>query len=384
MYNIVCIFANMLKCYKYKLYRTSKQKKLHKLANITGWVYNHIIALHKRYYRMYGKHLSRFKLQKHIAKLRKRHEAWKRLGSQSVQMIIYRIELAYQNFFKKNIKRPPTFKKSEKYKSFTYTQAGYKLNGNSVTINSLKATFRFFYSRPYEGVVKNITFKRDALGDFYIIICCKVDAPKPVVKTGKTAGFDFGLKTYLTSSDKDEIMSPLFFKQNQKALAKANRKLDKKIKGSNNWYKAKAELNRVYRRISNQRNDFQWKLALQLVRQYDILCFEDLNLDGMKRLWGRKVSDLAFYSQMQKIEYLAKVNGKKVQKLDRFFPSSKLHFDCGHVNKITLKDRSFACQGCGKILDRDFNAANNIHRQGIADYERERKTPILEQLPLAS
>ena len=374
----------MLKAYKYKIYSGSKQRKLHELATISGYIYNHCIALHKRYYRLYGKHLSRYQLQKHIGKLRKRNPKWEKLGSQAVQMIVYRIELAYQSFYSKNIKRPPTFKKSRKYKSFTFTQAGYKLDRNSIVINSIKTKFSFHYSRPYGGKVKNITFKRDALGDFYVILICETENQTKKIKTGRTAGFDFGLKTFLTSSDGTEIHSPQFFKQNANAVAKATCNLSRKKKGSRNWYRAKANLNRVYRKATNQRNDWQWKVANELVSKYDILCFEDLNLDGMKRLWGRKISDLGFYDFMQKLECIANKHGKQIQKIDRFFPSSKLHMDCGHVNEVTLKDRTFACQGCGKILHRDKNAAQNIHRQGIADYARNCKTPLLEQVSLVA
>lgn len=366
----------MLKAYKYKVYKSRKQRKLHRLANTAGWVYNHCIALHKRYYRMYGKTLNHNRLKRHIGKMRKLNPYWMQLGSQTVQDIVLRIKKGYKAY--KHTKRFPSFKKSKKYKSFTFTQCGYKIENNKITINSIGVTFGFHQSRPY-GKIKTITFKRDELGDFYIVLICETEAPKPFARTGKTAGFDFGLKTFLATSDNEEIQSPQFYKQHSNDIAKANRKLSKKKKGSNNWYKAKADLNRVYRKMQNKRNDHQWKLALSLVRRYDILCFEDLNLDGMKRLWGKKVSDLSFYSLLQKIEYLSIVNEKHMQKVDRFFPSSKLHMDCGHVNKITLKDRTFPCQGCGEILHRDKNAANNIHRQGIADYARTRETPLLEQ-----
>ena len=366
----------MLKAYKYKVYSGKKQRKLHRLANTAGRVYNHCIALHKRYYRMYGKSLNHNRLKRHIARIRKTKPDWQRLNSQTVQDIVLRIKKGYAAY--KHTKRFPSFKKSRKYKSFTFAQSGYKIKGNAITINSIGTTFKFHYSRPY-GKIKTITFKRDSLGDFYVILVCEIERPKQFARTGKTAGFDFGLKTFLTSSDGEEIESPQFYKQYSKAIAKANKKLSKKVKGSNNWYKAKDELNRVYRKMTNKRDNHQWEIALHLVRKYDVLCFEDLNLEGMKRLWGRKVSDLSLYSLLQKVEYLASVHGRHVQKVDRFFPSSKLHWDCGHTNKITLRDRTFACQGCGEILHRDKNAAKNIHRQGIADYASGCKTSLLKQ-----
>ncbi len=185
--------------------------------------------------------------------------------------------------------------------------------------------------------------------------------------TGKIAGFDFGLKTFITASDLKAIKSPLFFNEFRSKLKAASRKLSSKKKGSNNWYKAKDNLNRVHEQISHKRRDWFWKLAHQLTNEYDVLIFEDLNLNGMKKLWGRKVSDLAFSTFLEILETVANVKGKTVHFIDRFYPSSKTCFYCGYHNKkLSLKDRSWDCPGCGSKLDRDLNAAKNIHREGAS------------------
>ena len=284
-----------MKTYKFKLYNSKKNRHLHRQINAAGSIYNHCIALHKRYYKIFGKHLNLYKLMKHIAKLRKRIKYWQQVGSQAVQDICQRIDKAYKLFFKqsKSGTRPPNFKKTRKYKSYTLKQAGYKFLGdNKVRIGN--KTYKFSKSREIQGKIKTLTVKRNPLGELFILVVTDhVDDTLGVV-TGKIAGFDFGLKTFLTASDLKIIKSPLFFSEFSSLLKAASRKLSGKQKGSNNWHKAKDHLNRVHQRISHKRKDWFWKLAHELTDEYDVLIFEDLNLRGMKKLWGRKVSDLAF------------------------------------------------------------------------------------------
>ncbi|MEO1670223.1 MAG: transposase, partial [Cyanobacteria bacterium J06631_2] len=281
-----------MKTYKLKLYRHKRNKYLHYSINASASIYNHCIALHKRYYKMFSKHLNQYRLMKHIAKLRKRIEYWQQVGSQAMQDIIQRIEKAYKLFFKQHSKgtRPPNFKKRRKYKSFTLKQAGYKfISDNKIRIG--KQLFKFSLSRKIEGKIKTLTVKRNSLGELFILVVTDYVQESFAPVTGKIAGWDFGLKTFLTGSDNTLIESPLFFSQSRNSLKAASKHLSSKKKGSNNWYKAKDNLNRVYEDISNRRKDWFWKLAHDLTDKYDVLIFEDLNLDGMKRLWGRKVSD---------------------------------------------------------------------------------------------
>ncbi len=164
---------------------------------------------------MWGKHLNCNKLQKHIAKLRKQKPFWQLVGSQAVQDICQRIDKAYKLFFKHHSKgvRPPNFKKVKKYKSFTLKQAGYKfLGGNRIRIG--KRMFQYSNSRAIEGTVKTLTIKRTTLGElFMVVVTGSALEPKIKFETGKIAGFDFGLKTFLTCSDGSQIKSPQFLKQ---------------------------------------------------------------------------------------------------------------------------------------------------------------------------
>jgi len=352
-----------MKTLKFKLYNHKRNRYLKRTINVAGIIYNHCIALHKRYYRMFKKHLNCAKLQAHIAKLRNRKPQWKQVGSQAVQDICQRIEKAYQAFFERNQQgvKPPGFKKVRRYKSFTLKQAGYKfLGGNRIKIGN--RVFQFWKSREIEGKVKTVTIKRTPLGElFLVVVVDPVDEPQIKFETGRTAGFDFGLKTFLTCSEGFKIESPLFFKQGINAIQQANRQLSSKVKGSRNREQARLSLCRKHEDIANQRRGWFWKLAHKLTDQFDVLYFETLNLKGMQKLWGRKIHDLAFREFLSILEWVAQKKGKQVVYRDPWFPSSKRCSKCGQVlESLDLKVREWCCPECHTWHDRDENAAKNI------------------------
>ncbi|MEI2579781.1 RNA-guided endonuclease InsQ/TnpB family protein [Scytonema sp. PRP1] len=358
-----------MKTLRFKLYSHKRNRYLKQSINAAGVIYNHCIALHRRYYRMWGKHLSCTKLQSHIANLRKRNPFWQLVGSQAVQDICQRIEKAYQLFFKHNKKgvRPPGFKKVKKYKSFTLKQAGYKfLSGNRVKIGN--RVYQFWKSREIEGTVKTLTIKRTPLGELFMVVVVD-DCFEPEIKfaTGRIAGFDFGLKTFLTCSDGSSIESPQFLKQSLNTIKKASKQHSKKLKGSSNRERARKNLVRKHEDICNARRDWFWKLAHDLTNKFDVLCFETLNLKGMQRLWGRKISDLAFGEFLQILEWIAKKKGKQVIFIDQWYPSSKTCSNCGHVlEKLDLSIREWRCPSCESVNGRDENAAKNICAVGAS------------------
>lgn len=372
-----------MKTYKFKLYFHKRNRHLKRSINAAGVIYNHCIALHKRYYRMFGKHLNCAKLQKHIAKLRKRNAFWQLVGSQAVQDICQRIDKAYQLFFKHHKRgvRPPSFKKVRRYKSFTLKQAGYKfLGGNRIKIGG--KVYQYWNSREIDGTIKTVTVKRSPLGELFLVVVADGSGDDEISSmTGKTAGFDFGLKTFLTTSDGEQIESPEFLKANMARLRKVGRNHSRKQKGLANHERARKDLVRVHEDISNQRRDWFWKLAHRLTDQYDALYFETLNLDGMKRLWGRKVSDLAFSEFLGILEWVAQKKGKYVGFIDRWYPSSKTCSHCGHIHKgLELSDRWWRCPSCQSVNDRDENAAINIKAVGASNRNR---LGDVRQAPLA-
>ena len=362
-----------MKTFCFKLYKSKQNKKLHSQINSFGLVYNHCIALHKRYYKIFGKYLKRNFLQKHLTKLKKlpKFNFMCGLNSQAIQDVTDRIDRAFQLFFR-NVKKkircsPPKFKKIKNYKSFTLKQSGWKFDEENNFIKLDGQNFKYFQSRKISGKIKTITIKRDNLGDLYIFVVTDAENFKIEMRTGKSVGFDFGLKNFLTSSDGKIISSPLFFAKNSKLIAKANKNLSRKQKNSNHRRKAKIFLARIYKKSSNQRKDFHFKLARKLCLEYEKIFIEDLNLKAMQKLWGRKISDLGFYQFVQILKYQATKFNVQVSEVDRFFASSQICSQCGEKNPEVkdLKIREWICPKCGSKHDRDINAAKNILKFGL-------------------
>lgn len=379
--------------YEYNIYNSDRNKYLDQMLGEAAFVWNHALALQKRYYSLMGGYVDIFRMKKHFA----RHISRFRLGAQTVQEILERLDASYQRFFSHLAKRPPKFKRAAQFSSFVFKQDGFKLNSNILFINKIKKHFKFSYSRPYEGKVKNVRVKRVHPGEYRLFIVTD-STPQSYHKThnGAMVGMDFGLKTFLSLSDGTTVDSPLWLKVNLKKLEKLQHDHDKALckwdrtnpdgshpKGSriiwesNHRRSLARDIARLHERISNLRDDWQWKLCHELFRKYDVICIEDLNIEGMKRLWGRKVSDLAFSDFVSKLEQVAVKYGCELRKVDRYYASSKTCGQCGYINhELTLRDRQWVCPDCGAVLDRDLNAANNILRQGIASLGSPRKTKI--------
>ena len=353
--------------YKYNIYRSKKTKHLNKMLGECCFVWNHALSLQKRYYRMSGKYISIGRMQKHFAKRIKRNL----LHSQTVQEILERLDESYSRFFKKRSKRPPKFKRFDRFNSFVFKQGGFMLNGNIFTINKGKKRFKFSYSRHYEGNIKQIRIIRETCHRFSLIIVTDHNPVNSYRKThdGASVGLDFGLKTYLTKSDGSEIASPLFFKRYQDKIKKCGKRVSNAKKGSNNRSRRLFELQQVHRKINNLKSDFQWKLAHELCKRYDYIFIEDLNIEAMRRIWGKKISDLCHSSFIDKLMYVSLKYGVIVHKIDKWYPSSKT-CECGYINKLlSLKDRKWICPECESINARDVLAARNILRKGISELE---------------
>ena len=357
--------------YKYKLYKNKNTRYLDAMLRESAFVWNHALALQKRYYALYKTFIPSAKLQKHFAKRIKRNL----LHSQTVQEIIQRLDTAYQRFFKHVAKRPPKFKRAKDFVSFAFKQGGFALNGNELIINRIRKRFRFSYSREYKGNIKMVRIKRSHLGEYYVYVITD-SQPSSYGKShnGASIGIDFGLKTYMTLSDGERIDNPQFLKHSIKDIRKASRRLSKCQKGSNHREQSRLSYCRLQEKLVNKRTDFMWKLSHSLCRNYDYIFIEDLNLNGMMKMWGRKVSDLSHGTFINILEQVANKYNVVVHKIDRWYPSSKL-CDCGYKNnKLMLKDREWVCPHCGQIHDRDVNAAKNILRKGISELVSNGKT----------
>ena len=182
-----------------------------------------------------------------------------------------------------------------------------------------------------------------------------------------TVGVDLGLKTFAVTSDGLEAIAPKPLKANLKRLKRLSRKHSRKQKGSNNKKKSAMQLAKTHQKIASIRLDFTHKLTSKLLRENQTVVIEDLSMAGMLKLWGRAVSDVGFYEFRRQMEYKAPLYRRTLIIADRYFPSSKMCNECGHIKSdLTLKDRDYICESCGVVTDRDLNAARNL-----ADYGRQ-------------
>ena len=348
--------------YKYRLYVNKHSDELSELVTTSNKMWNHVVGLYRRYYKRYGINPSTNHMQKHMAKLAKNNKFYQLMGSQSIQEICQRVDATYKEFFKKKGRGRPTFHKSKKSGSFCFKgTVGYKLQGNTITINKLNRTYRFKLTRDY-GTVKQVRIKRDNKGYLWLVICTDVQ-PKQYNRQGDACiGLDFGLKHFLTTSDGETMDCPQYFRQSLKTIKKLNKSFSRKTKDSHGYEKAKKLLAKEHERIANRRSEFHWQLAHELCKHNSFIAIEDLNLAAMKKLWGRKISDLGFSSFVLKLVHIANKYDTEVFRIDRYEATSQTCHVCGNKN-ADLKDlriREWVCPHCGETHNRDVNAARNI------------------------
>ena len=365
----------------HKLFQDKTLRHLHDECNICGVVKNHFLSLCMRYYRRYGKGLSYSKMSKHLTKLKKleKYKHWNIPYSWSLQNVLKRLAQSFREM--KTLGRGhPKFKSCKKHKGMTFRGEQVKIeklldaqknerNHPTYRIRLNGRWYRFALHRKIQGEIIQVQVTRDALGDVYITLTEDYSEIKYEPKTGKAEGFDFGIKDFLTGSDGKPYTSPMFYKHNAKQLAEAQREHSRKVKGSNNKERSRKQVARIHKKTANQRADHHWKLAIDLCRSFDILFFEDLNLRGMKALFGKQVSDLAFGEFMRKLKHQSHKRIRSVLKIGRWSPTSKCCCVCDHKNdNLTLSDRQWTCPKCHTHLDRDPNAAMNILKEGVASF----------------
>ncbi len=303
------------------------------------------------------------------------HPHWKSLPSQAMQEELNRIDTAYDRLFR-GLGGRPYIKRRDKFRSLTYPgKAGWHIDGNRIRVSfrywcEKKRKWRMDYvwytfhkHRDWKGTIRQVTIKRDTCGDYWLILTTDFTETEPMQPTGEKVGADFGIKdeSYLTLSNGEKIASPQFLKQSLNKLRHLNKSLSRKVKGSGNWHRAVRCLVRLYRKIARQRKDWHWKLAHDFCERFDLIATETLNIDGMKRLWGRKVSDLSFSQFVSILELKCEKHAKDFRQVGRWTATTKPCSDCGYHNKdLTLSDREWRCPECGSHHDRDVNAAKNI------------------------
>ena len=358
----------MLKSFKYKIKPNAEQiVLLNKHFGSVRFVYNYYLNERKVEYETNKQTLKYYDNANSLTKLKKLEEfKWlKEISSQSLQYSLKCLEGSYNGFFKGRTKFP-RFKSKHDRNSFCVPQYT-KVKDGKLIIPKFREPIKMIQDRKFKGQIRQATLSKTPTGEFFVSILVETDHKK-YNKTGKEVGIDLGIKDFVITSDGYKYKNNRFTKTYAKKLEENQRHLSKKIKGSSKYNKQKLKVAKLYKKITNSRLDNLHKVSTELVRKYDVIYLEDLNIKSMikNHKLAKHITDASWGKFITLLEYKASWNDKQIVKIDRFFPSSKQCNKCGFINQnLKLDCREWACPSCKSKLDRDLNASKNILKEGI-------------------
>lgn len=363
----------MNKTYKFRIYPSKAQSKsLENNLEQCRLVYNMILAYRKDKWETEHKSISVYDSMKLLPQMKNEIESLGEVYAQVLQEVCIRVDLAYQGFFRRIKAKDckigyPRFKGKGRYDSFTYPQSGFGIIDGKLHLAKI-GDITIKQHRPIEGKVKTCTIRRTATGKWFVSFACILDDQESIGILEPVVGIDMGLESFATLSDGRKIENPRFFKTDQKALAKAQRKLSKCEKGSPDRAKARKVVAHIHERIANRRNDFCHQQSRKIVNQFNVIVFEDLSINEMMskgyRSMHRSIADVGWGQFLDFLNYKAAEAGKQAIKVNPAYTSQTCS-QCGNRHKLELSDRTYHCPICGSEIDMDLNASLNILGLGM-------------------
>lgn len=362
------------RAYRYRFYPTGEQQQ--QLARVFGCVrftYNWALQLRTEVYQQQGKRLYYSDTSAALTELKKQSGmAWlKEAPAVPLQQALQHLDRAFVSFFEGRTNYP-TFHKKQGSQSATYVGTAFNLNGFSLTLAKMEAPLAIRWSRPLpkECKPRSVTVSKDPSGRYFVSILVEEDIVSLPV-TPQTIGVDLGITSLVALSTGEKVGNPQFLRNDEKKLARAQRSLAKKRKGSKNREKARRKVARIHARIADRRRDYQHQLSTRIVRENQVICVETLNVKGMQQnhSLAKSISDVGWGELVRQLEYKSLWYGRALVKIDRWEPSSKRCSACGYVlDTLPLNIRIWICPKCDACHDRDVNAANNVLAAGLAVY----------------
>ena len=373
----------MLRAIKIRLYPNKEQElKLNKVLGCYRYVYNQMLALKQKEYNENKKSLGLTDLSKYFHGTLLKDEQYEWLKEQNTKVMkqsIRQMLSAYDKFFKQHKGFPKFKSKKNKHSALFPIDAisrKNKFNERKITLTQPLKDIRFrcsdqYFKRlqAYKEGIRSATLSKTKSGNYFLSILVELPQEE-IIRFGQTnehVGIDLGVKDFVITSDGEVFENKHFFKSQENKIAKLQRQLSKKQKGSNNRNKQRVKVAKAFERLTNQKEAYIHSVVNELLTYYDTVFMEDLNVKGMLKnhKLAKVIQEVSLCKFKQILEDKARNNYKEVVFVGRFYPSSKTCHKCGYVNKgLTLNDREWTCPVCGEHHDRDLNAAINILMEG--------------------